>query len=201
MCGLSAYNVNLYYYNLVGNDSLAVEISREVISEYGPVPEDDNEIALYNTFYGFAAKAMTDMGDYGEAETFAERIALRTITDSMNYYTVFRDVAEARKNFADALEYEKKVSVLFGKIISAGFNKQLMDVERKYDNALLERKLQEHKIRSLAISLILLSLLTIATIGSLMLKIRERSRKMELAAAVNDVQTLRAEILTSQRSA
>lgn len=198
LCGLSAYNVNLYYYNLVGNDSLAVEISREVISEYGPVPEDDNEIALYNTFYGFAAKAMTDMGDYGEAETFAERIALRTITDSMNYYTVFRDVAEARKNFADALEYEKKVSVLFGKIISAGFNKQLMDVERKYDNALLERKLQEHKIRSLAISLILLSLLTIATIGSLMLKIRERSRKMELAAAVNDVQTLRAEILTSQ---
>ena len=151
LCGLSAYNVNLYYYNLVGNDSLAVEISREVISEYGPVPEDDNEIALYNTFYGFAAKAMTDMGDYGEAETFAERIALRTITDSMNYYTVFRDVAEARKNFADALEYEKKVSVLFGKIISAGFNKQLMDVERKYDNALLERKLQEHKIRSLAI--------------------------------------------------
>ena len=99
------------------------------------------------------------------------------------------------------MEYEKKVSVLFGKIISAGFNKQLMDVERKYDNALLERKLQEHKIRSLAISLILLSLLTIATIGSLMLKIRERSRKMELAAAVNDVQTLRAEILTSQRSA
>lgn len=198
LCGLSAYNVSLYHYNSAGNDSLAAETVRKVISEYGPAPEDNNETDLYNAFYGFAAKAMTDIGNYDEAETFAGRIALRTITDSMNYYTVLRDVAEARKNLADALEYEKKVSRLYGKRISAGFNKQLVIAERKYDNASLVRKLQEHKIKSLAVSLILLSLLTVASIGFLMLKIRERSRKMELAAAVNDVQTLRTEILTSR---
>ena len=193
---LSAYS--LYAFKEQGTDKLA-QIARraEQLYEEISVPsliEED----IINSINYCCAELFMDAEKQDSSLLFLNSIRMRDEVDSLSYYTVMARLHEKEDNTKKATECLRAANDITLRILKEGYDSQLIEVEKKYDNDILSEKLKVSRNRIMALTALLLLAVAVSVIIYLVSKNKARKRELILRNAVNDLQSLRAELLSKQ---
>lgn len=200
MCSINAYHALVYLYRHQQNDSMTVNTVERLTSEFGSAPMNDAETDLYNNFLYAAAISAARMHRPEEARRLAGILRLKTAVDSLSYFFVMTAVYETEQDWQNALSAERASARITNELLKDGYNQHLEEAEKKYEHSELINELQKHKSRNILHILIILLMAAAAATGYFILKFRDKSRKLRLSEAVNDIQALRNEIEAIHKS-
>ena len=193
---LSAYS--LYAFKEQSTDKFA-QIARraEQLYEEISVPsliEED----IINSINYCCAELFMDAEKQDSSLLFLNSIRMRDEVDSLSYYTVMARLHEKEDNTKKATECLRAANDITLRILKEGYDSQLIEVEKKYDNDILSEKLKVSRNRIMALTALLLLAVAVSVIIYLVSKNKARKRELILRNAVNDLQSLRAELLSKQ---
>lgn len=193
---LSAYS--LYAFKEQSPDKLA-QIARrsEQLYEEISVPsliEED----IINSINYCCAELFMDAEKQDSSLLFLNSIRMRDEVDSLSYYTIMARLYEKEDNTKKATECLRAANDITLRILKEGYDSQLIEVEKKYDNDILSEKLKVSRNRIMALTALLLLAVAVSVIIYLVSKNKARKRELILRNAVNDLQSLRAELLSKQ---
>ena len=193
---LSAYS--LYAFKEQSPDKLA-QIARrsEQLYEEISVPsliEED----IINSINYCCAELFMDAEKQDSSLLFLNSIRMRDEVDSLSYYTIMARLYEKENNTKKATECLRATNDIILRILKEGYDSQLIEVEKKYDNDILSEKLKVSRNRIMALTALLLLVVAVSVIIYLVSKNKARKRELILRNAVNDLQSLRAELLSKQ---
>lgn len=193
---LSAYS--LYAFKEQSTGKLA-QIARraEQLYEEISVPsliEED----IINSINYCCAELFMDAEKQDSSLLFLNSIRMRDEVDSLSYYTVMARLHEKEDNTKKATECLRAANDITLRILKEGYDSQLIEVEKKYDNDILSEKLKVSRNRIMALTALLLLAVAVSVIIYLVSKNKARKRELILRNAVNDLQSLRAELLSKQ---
>ena len=193
---LSAYS--LYAFKEQSTDKLA-QIARraEQLYEEISVPsliEED----IINSINYCGAELFMDAEKQDSSLLFLNSIRMRDEVDSLSYYTIMARLYEKEDNTKKATECLRAANDITLRILKEGYDSQLIEVEKKYDNDILSEKLKVSRNRIMALTALLLLAVAVSVIIYLVSKNKARKRELILRNAVNDLQSLRAELLSKQ---
>ena len=193
---LSAYS--LYAFKEQNTGKLA-QIARraEQLYEEISVPSLIEEDIINNINY-CCAELFMDAEKPDSALLFLNCIRMRDEVDSLSYYTVMARLHEKEDNTKKATECLRAANDITLRILKEGYDSQLIEVEKKYDNDILSEKLKVSRNRIMALTALLLLAVAVSVIIYLVSKNKARKRELILRNAVNDLQSLRAELLSKQ---
>ena len=120
------------------------------------------------------AELFMDAEKSDSALLFLNCIRMRDEVDSLSYYTVMARLHEKEDNTKKATECLRTANDITLRILKEGYDSQLIEVEKKYDNDILSEKLKVSRNRIMALT------------------------ELILRNAVNDLQSLRTELLSKQ---
>ena len=193
---LSAYS--LYAFKEQNTGKLA-QIARraEQLYEEISVPsliEED----IINSINYCGVELFMNAGIQDSALLFLNCIRMRDEVDSLSYYTVMARFHEKEDNTKKATECLRAANDITLRILKEGYDSQLIEVEKKYDNDILSEKLKVSRNRIMALTALLLLAVAVSVIIYLVSKNKARKRELILRNAVNDLQSLRTELLSKQ---
>lgn len=193
---LSAYS--LYAFKEQSTDKLA-QIARraEQLYEEISVPsliEED----IINSINYCCAELFMDAEKQDSSLLFLNSIRMRDEVDSLSYYTIMARLYEKEDNTKKATECLRAANDITLRILKEGYDSQLIEVEKKYDNDILSEKLKVSRNRIMVLTALLLLAVAVSVIIYLVSKNKARKRELILRNAVNDLQSLRAELLSKQ---
>ena len=193
---LSAYS--LYAFKEQSTGKLA-QIARraEQLYEEISVPsliEED----IINSINYCCAELFMDAEKQDSSLLFLNSIRMRDEVDSLSYYTVMARLHEKEDNTKKATECLRAANDITLRILKEGYDSQLIEVEKKYDNDILSEKLKVSRNRIMALTALLLLAVAVSVIIYLVSKNKARKRELILRNAVNDLQSLRTELLSKQ---
>ena len=193
---LSAYS--LYAFKEQSTDKFA-QIARraEQLYEEISVPsliEED----IINSINYCCAELFMDAEKQDSSLLFLNSIRMRDEVDSLSYYTIMARLYEKEDNTKKATECLRAANDITLRILKEGYDSQLIEVEKKYDNDILSEKLKVSRNRIMALTALLLLAVAVSVIIYLVSKNKARKRELILRNAVNDLQSLRAELLSKQ---
>lgn len=193
---LSAYS--LYAFKEQNTGKLA-QIARraEQLYEEISVPSLIEEDIINNINY-CCAELFMDAEKPDSALLFLNCIRMRDEVDSLSYYTVMARLHEKEDNTKKATECLRAANDITLRILKEGYDSQLIEVEKKYDNDILSEKLKVSRNRIMALTALLLLAVAVSVIIYLVSKNKARKRELILRNAVNDLQSLRTELLSKQ---
>ena len=193
---LSAYS--LYAFKEQNTGKLAQIAKRaEQLYEEISVPSLIEEDIINNINY-CCAELFMDAEKPDSALLFLNCIRMRDEVDSLSYYTVMARLHEKEDNTKKATECLRAANDITLRILKEGYDSQLIEVEKKYDNDILSEKLKVSRNRIMALTALLLLAVAVSVIIYLVSKNKARKRELILRNAVNDLQSLRAELLSKQ---
>ena len=193
---LSAYS--LYAFKEQSTDKFA-QIARraEQLYEEISVPsliEED----IINSINYCCAELFMDAEKQDSSLLFLNSIRMRDEVDSLSYYTIMARLYEKEDNTKKATECLRAANDITLRILKEGYDSQLIEVEKKYDNDILSEKLKVSRNRIMVLTALLLLAVAVSVIIYLVSKNKARKRELILRNAVNDLQSLRAELLSKQ---
>ena len=193
---LSAYS--LYAFKEHSTDKFA-QIARraEQLYEEISVPsliEED----IINSINYCCAELFMDAEKQDSSLLFLNSIRMRDEVDSLSYYTIMARLYEKEDNTKKATECLRAANDITLRILKEGYDSQLIEVEKKYDNDILSEKLKVSRNRIMALTALLLLAVAVSVIIYLVSKNKARKRELILRNAVNDLQSLRTELLSKQ---
>ncbi len=193
---LSAYS--LYAFKEQSTDKFA-QIARraEQLYEEISVPsliEED----IINSINYCCAELFMDAEKQDSSLLFLNSIRMRDEVDSLSYYTIMARLYEKEDNTKKATECLRAANDITLRILKEGYDSQLIEVEKKYDNDILSEKLKVSRNRIMALTALLLLAVAVSVIIYLVSKNKARKRELILRNVVNDLQSLRAELLSKQ---
>ena len=193
---LSAYS--LYAFKEQSTDKFA-QIARraEQLYEEISVPsliEED----IINSINYCCAELFMDAEKQDSSLLFLNSIRMRDEVDNLSYYTIMARLYEKEDNTKKATECLRAANDITLRILKEGYDSQLIEVEKKYDNDILSEKLKVSRNRIMALTALLLLAVAVSVIIYLVSKNKARKREVILRNAVNDLQSLRAELLSKQ---
>ena len=197
-CGIYAHVIYSSLYNSTNKDTLVIKAADRFFSEYGNVPLSQTEISQYNGIYHNAAFSCLNTGMYTKAEELANMIVPSSAVDSLVLYSIRYDIAVAHNNLDSIKTYKIRHERLFEKILRDDYESYILEIEKRYDNEVLINKLKISKSRTAILSAVLLLVVAIFIIVYLLLRNRTAKKEMTLRNAVNDLQSLRTELLSKQ---
>lgn len=193
---LSAYS--LYAFKEQSTDKFAqIAIRAEQLYEEISVPsliEED----IINSINYCCAELFMDAEKQDSSLLFLNSIRMRDEVDSLSYYTIMARLYEKEDNTKKATECLRAANDITLRILKEGYDSQLIEVEKKYDNDILSEKLKVSRNRIMALTALLLLAVAVSVIIYLVSKSKARKRELILHNAVNDLQSLRAELLSKQ---
>ena len=193
---LSAYS--LYAFKEQNTGKLAQIAKRaEQLYEEISVPSLIEEDIINNINY-CCAELFMDAEKSDSALLFLNCIRMRDKVDSLSYYTVMARLHEKEDNTKKATECLRTANDITLRILKEGYDSQLIEVEKKYDNDILSEKLKVSRNRIMALTALLLLAVAVSVIIYLVSKNKARKRELILRNAVNDLQSLRTELLSKQ---
>lgn len=193
---LSAYS--LYAFKEQSTDKFA-QIARraEQLYEEISVPsliEED----IINSINYCCAELFMDAEKQDSSLLFLNSIRMRDEVDSLSYYTIMARLYEKEDNTKKATECLRAANDITLRILKEGYDSQLIEVEKKYDNDILSEKLKVSRNRIMVLTALLLLAVAVSSIIYLISKNKARKRELILRDAVSDLQSLRAELLSKQ---
>ena len=193
---LSAYS--LYAFKEQSTDKFA-QIARraEQLYEEISVPsliEED----IINSINYCCAELFMDAEKQDSSLLFLNSIRMRDEVDNLSYYTIMARLYEKEDNTKKATECLRAANDITLRILKEGYDSQLIEVEKKYDNDILSEKLKVSRNRIMALTALLLLAVAVSVIIYLVSKNKARKREVILRNAVNDLQSLRTELLSKQ---
>lgn len=193
---LSAYS--LYAFKEQNTGKLAQIAKRaELLYEEISVPSLIEEDIINNINY-CGVELFMNAGIQDSALLFLNCIRIRDEVDSLSYYTAMARLYEKEDNTKKATECLRATNDITLRILKEGYDSQLIEVEKKYDNDILSEKLKVSRNRIMALTALLLLAVAVSVIIYLVSKNKARKRELILRDAVNDLQSLRAELLSKQ---
>ena len=198
-CGINAYNIYTTLYNY--KDTLVINASDKFFSEYGRTPLSLEETAQYNGIYYNAASSCLNLGLNTKATELTELIVPSSAPDSLILYSIQYDIAAAENNWDSLKVYKTKHERIFEKILRDDYESYILEIEKKYDNDILSERLKIARNRILALTALLLLVVAVSFIIYFAAKNRAEKRELALRDAVNDLQSLRADLLSKRNEA
>lgn len=196
---LSAYSLYAFKEQNTANLVKLVKKAEQLYDEI-PVP-GQMETDILNNIYYCCAELFMNNGKQDSARMFLNSIRMREEADSLGYYTVMADFYEREDNTKKATEYLRTANDMTLRILKEGYDSRLVEIEKKYDNDLLSERLKLARNRILALSALLLLAVAVSFIIYFAAKNRAGKRELALRDAVNDLQSLRAGLLSKQSEA
>ena len=198
-CGINAYHIYTTLYNY--KDTLVINASDKFFSEYGRTPLSLEETAQYNGIYYNAASSCLNLGLNTKATELTELIVPSSAPDSLILYSIQYDIAAAENNWDSLKVYKTKHERIFEKILRDDYESYILEIEKKYDNDILSERLKIARNRILALTALLLLVVAVSFIIYFAAKNRAEKRELALRDAVNDLQSLRADLLSKRNEA
>ena len=196
---LSAYS--LYAFKEQNTANL-VKLVKKAEQLYDGIPAPGPmETDILNSIYYCCAELFINSDKPDSARMFLNCIRMRDEVDSLGYYTVMADFYEREDNTKKATEYLRTANDMTLRILKEGYDSRLVEIEKKYDNDLLSERLKLARNRILALSALLLLAVAVSFIIYFAAKNRAGKRELALRDAVNDLQSLRAGLLSKQSEA
>lgn len=121
--------------------------------------------------------------------------------DSLILYSIQYDIAAAENNWDSLKVYKTKHERIFEKILRDDYESYILEIEKKYDNDILSERLKIARNRILALTALLLLVVAVSFIIYFAAKNRAEKRELALRDAVNDLQSLRADLLSKRNEA
>ncbi len=196
--GITAYFQYLHHYCALG-DSLAIQIACKFFSEYGDRPQAQTETSLYNMIYYDAAANCIELGMHAEAAELAAMMDPVTPVDSMCLFSIYSDLSLYDGNLRDAMRYNSESNSIYRRILVDDYENRILEVERRYDHAVLSENLRKSRNRVVTFSLLFVLALSLLSVMYFMFKSRARKRELMLAEAVREVQSLQSELQSKQQ--
>ena len=199
LCMLSAYS--LYAFKEHNTANLVKLVNKaEQLYDGIPVP-GPMETDILNSIYYCCAELFMNSGKPDSARVFLNCIRMRDEVDSLGYYTVMARLYEEENNTEKATEYLRTSNNMTLRILKEGYDSRLVEIEKKYDNDLLLERLKISRSSMLVLSMLLLLAVAASLIIYLIAKNNAKKRELALHEAVNDLQSLRADLLSKQSEA
>ena len=196
---LSAYS--LYAFKEHNTANLVKLVNKaEQLYDGIPVP-GPMETDILNNIYYCCAELFINSDKPDSARMFLNCIRMRDEVDSLGYYTVMADFYEREDNTKKATEYLRTANNMTLRILKEGYDSRLVEIEKKYDNDILSERLKIARNRILALTALLLLAVTVSLIIYLAARNRAGKRELALRDAVNDLQSLRADLLSKRNEA
>ena len=204
--GLSSYDLYLHAYASLPDYRQVISVAEKALRIYGDTPRD-NEVGLYNGIFSSIANAYAEMGISDSARMAADRIVLRTSVDTMNVFSIYAKLAKLEEDWETACRYEVQSLVLADSIKKAGYQTQLAELEKKYEQLALSEKLQKERARIMTlafatIAIIFLSCVIILFLRKVIKSLKNRNASMHrrICESDEDIRRLAAR-LSSQLDA
>ena len=196
---LSAYS--LYAFKEQNTANL-VKLVKKAEQLYDGIPAPGPmETDILNSIYYCCAELFINSDKPDSARMFLNCIRMRDEVDSLGYYTVMADFYEREDNTKKATEYLRTANNMTLRILKEGYDSRLVEIEKKYDNDILSERLKIARNRILALTALLLLAVTVSLIIYLAARNRAGKRELALRDAVNDLQSLRADLLSKRNEA
>ena len=196
---LSAYS--LYAFKEQNTANL-VNLVKKAEQLYDGIPAPGPmETDILNSIYYCCAELFINSDKPDSARMFLNCIRMRDEVDSLGYYTVMADFYEREDNTKKATEYLRTANNMTLRILKEGYDSRLVEIEKKYDNDILSERLKIARNRILALTALLLLAVTVSLIIYLAARNRAGKRELALRDAVNDLQSLRADLLSKRNEA
>ena len=193
---LSAYS--LYAFKEQNTANL-VKLVKKAQQLYDGIPAPGPmETDILNSIYYCCAELFINSDKPDSARMFLNCIRMRDEVDSLGYYTVMADFYEREDNTKKATEYLRTANNMTLRILKEGYDSRLVEIEKKYDNDILSERLKIARNRILALTALLLLAVTVSLIIYLAARNRAGKRELALRDAVNDLQSLRADLLSKR---
>lgn len=182
LCVLSASNLLCHIYQDRNNVTGIISTARNVLSEYGSVPQSPVEDQIYKSMLFKVARGYVSIGDADSARYICDLIPVTERVDSMMMLSIYADIAELEGDMETfwknrALTNETALDILKDK-----YSTQLLETELKADNFRLESELNKRE-RDILL-LVLLIVLGTATAVTVFLIIRKALKFQRTETAV-----------------
>lgn len=182
LCVLSASDLLCHIYQDRNNVTGIISTARNVLSEYGSVPQSPVEDQIYKSMLFKVARGYVSIGDADSARYICDLIPVTERVDSMMMLSIYADIAELEGDMETfwknrALTNETALDILKDK-----YSTQLLETELKADNFRLESELNKRE-RDILL-LVLLIVLGTATAVTVFLIIRKALKFQRTETAV-----------------
>ena len=182
LCVLSASDLLCHIYQDRNNVTGIISTARNVLSEYGSVPQSPVEDQIYKSMLFKVARGYVSIGDADSARYICDLIPVTERVDSMMMLSIYADIAELEGDMETfwknrALTNETALDILKDK-----YSTQLLETDLKADNFRLESELNKRE-RDILL-LVLLIVLGTATAVTVFLIIRKALKFQRTETAV-----------------
>ena len=188
-CILSAYELLTHlYYSRSDYDSV-LQLANRVIRQYGHNSLHGKE-DIYMSILLNCADSYAKTGNTDSAKIIVSGIPVRDKYDSLYVYSLYADIAEADKDYEKALDCQKEVNGITADILQDSHDRQLADIEKKYENSMLREEIYRRGRNNFFMAFILSLTVILAMILYLVMNKLLRKQKAETARQTDIAHTL-----------
>ena len=148
---MSGYDFYSYLYKWKRDYPKVINIAKHIVSTYGEDPKNPTEENIYTSIIKNCIQSYASMGQTDSARIFAAKLPLNNQYDSLIFYSVQRDIASAENNWEEAFDRQENAHRIEDEILQAGYDAQLVEVEKKYENSVLREELYKRNNRILVL--------------------------------------------------
>ena len=199
LCGIDTWLQYMHNAIKKGQYKDVISMSRQAFSEYGAEPEADNEADIYSLIYAYLSESYARTGMTDSAEIVLTKVTADNAVDSLSKLSTEAVLAEKKGDWKEALRLVKGADSILNSLLSSNYEKSLLEIERKYDNAIIKEELSKQEWINRTVILSFLSILALVTVFVLFLLHRLERQKSEMLKLVAASDELRAELNSKQR--
>ena len=148
---LSGYELYSYFYKIKESYPQVISLTKHLFSTFGEIPENPMETGLYTSIIKNCIQSYASMGQTDSARIFAIKLPLNDKYDSLFFYSAQRDIAFAENDWKAAFDHQENVHRIEYEMLQTGYDAQLVEVEKKYENSVLREELYKRNNRILVL--------------------------------------------------
>lgn len=176
---LSACELYTYILKWREDYSEVINIAKHIVSDFGK--EDKNPVAasLYTSIITNCIESYAALGSIDSARFLLSRLPLDTQLDSLQFYSVQRDIASAEGDWKEAYECQAESDRISSAMLQASYDERLVEVEKKYETSRLQEELYRRNNRILVLVAVFAALAAAASVVFMLLGRAVKREKAE----------------------
>ncbi len=176
----SSYELLIHIKNMNKDYHALIELANDFLLKYHLKSSNILSYDVYNDFYIRLFQSYLNIGMLEEAQKNLSKLNISTRTDSLLYYHCKEKIAIAGGEWQDAYRLYKRLDYIYDSTMISNYDKQLVEVERKYDVSRMKEDYHKKRNENLSVMLVLLLMLLVVSVCALIIRNKLRDREREL---------------------
>ncbi len=175
---IDGYEILIYLLNKKGDDRGAIDLSNFVLEEMNLSGYKSIYRNRQETICKLASDSYINIGEVDSAAGILTRIHPDNLIpeSAAFYHRILSDIAKTKGDWRRAYEYSRKASRTYDSIMSSKYSLQLVNVEKRYENAKLEAELQTRKAQYNRMIILFVCAIMIAVTVFLIVNIQRKKK-------------------------